>query len=80
MVYVPEGGYFLSMILRWQKGNTGYPLVDAGMRELWQTGWMQQNVRMTTAVFLVEFMNMHWKEGEKWYTDTLVSRATHILV
>lgn len=53
-------------ILRaWQKGRTGYPLVDAGMRELWETGWMHQNVRMVVAVFLTEICSISWVEGER---------------
>lgn len=59
-------------LLRWQQGRTGYPLVDAGMRELWATGWMCQNVRMAAAAFLCEVLNIHWKEGEKWFHHCLV--------
>lgn len=57
---------------RWCQGRTGYPLVDAGMRELWQTGWMHQNVRMVVAIFLVEYLNIHWVEGARWFHHTLV--------
>eukprot|EP00927_Polykrikos_kofoidii_P061037 TRINITY_DN55929_c0_g1_i1.p1 TRINITY_DN55929_c0_g1~~TRINITY_DN55929_c0_g1_i1.p1 ORF type:complete len:776 (-),score=112.48 TRINITY_DN55929_c0_g1_i1:168-2495(-) len=57
---------------RWQRGQTGFPLVDAGMRELWATGWMAQNVRMAAAVLLCELLNIHWVEGEKWFHHTLV--------
>nr|USW07797.1 CPD photolyase [Crypthecodinium cohnii] len=60
------------MLQRWQKGQTGYPLIDAGMRELWATGWMAQNVRMAAAVLLCEIMNISWVEGEKWFHHTLV--------
>lgn len=59
-------------LLAWQKGLTGIPLVDAGMRELWQTGYMHNRVRMVTASFLVKNMLQHWHEGEKWFWDTLV--------
>ena len=47
----------------WQRGRTGFPLVDAGMRELWATGWMQQSVRMVCAAFLVEYLSLHWVHG-----------------
>lgn len=50
----------------------GFPLVDAGMRELWQTGWMQQNMRMVCAAFLTEYLNISWVEGARWFHDTLV--------
>jgi len=56
----------------WQKGQTGYPLIDAGMRELWQTGYMHNRVRMVVASFLVKNLGLHWREGEKWFWDTLV--------
>lgn len=56
----------------WQKGLTGYPIVDAGMRELWQTGWMHNRVRMIAASFLVKDLLIDWREGEKWFWDTLV--------
>lgn len=56
---------------RWQRGETGFPIVDAGMRELWATGWMHQNVRMCCALFLIEYLNIHWVEGAKWFHDTL---------
>jgi len=55
----------------WQKGQTGYPIVDAGMRELWQTGWMHNRVRMITASFLVKHLLIPWQEGEKWFWDCL---------
>jgi deoxyribodipyrimidine photo-lyase len=57
---------------RWQKGETGYPLVDAGMRELWATGWMHNRVRMVAASFLVKHLMSPWQEGEAWFWDTLV--------
>jgi len=62
----PEG------LVAWQKGQTGYPMVDAGMRELWQTGWMHNRVRMIVASFLIKHLLIPWQEGEKWFWDTLV--------
>lgn len=59
-------------ITSWQRGQTGYPVVDAGMRELWATGWMHNRVRMTVASFLVKHLLMHWRAGEDWFWDTLV--------
>jgi len=56
----------------WQKGLTGFPIVDAGMRQLWQTGWMHNRVRMIVASFLVKELLIHWREGEAWFWDTLV--------
>lgn len=56
----------------WQKGLTGYPIVDAGMRQLWQTGWMHNRVRMIVASFLAKHLLVDWREGEKWFWDTLV--------
>ncbi len=56
----------------WTKGQTGYPLVDAGMRELWQTGWMHNRVRMIAASFLVKHLLIPWQQGEAWFWDTLV--------
>ena len=56
----------------WQQGMTGYPIVDAGMRELWATGWMHNRVRMITASFLVKHLLIDWREGERWFWDTLV--------
>ena len=55
----------------WQQGRTGYPIVDAGMRQLWQTGWMHNRVRMITASFLIKHLLIDWREGEKWFWDTL---------
>lgn len=57
---------------RWTAGQTGYPLVDAGMRELWQTGWMHNRVRMVVASFLVKHLLMPWQEGAAWFWDTLI--------
>jgi deoxyribodipyrimidine photo-lyase len=56
----------------WQRGLTGYPIVDAGMRELWTTGWMHNRVRMVTASFLIKHLLIDWRTGEKWFWDTLV--------
>lgn len=56
----------------WQKGQTGYPLIDAGMRELYETGWMHNRVRMITASFLTKHLLVPWQEGAKWFHDTLV--------
>jgi deoxyribodipyrimidine photo-lyase len=56
----------------WQQGRTGYPIVDAGMRELWATGWMHNRVRMIAASFLVKHLLIDWREGERWFWDTLV--------
>jgi deoxyribodipyrimidine photo-lyase len=56
----------------WQRGQTGYPVVDAGMRELWTTGWMHNRVRMIVASFLIKHLLVDWREGEAWFWDTLV--------
>jgi deoxyribodipyrimidine photo-lyase len=56
----------------WQRGLTGYPIVDAGMRELWHTGVMHNRVRMVVASFLVKHLLVDWREGEQWFWDTLV--------
>ncbi|MDR3527200.1 MAG: deoxyribodipyrimidine photo-lyase, partial [Rhizomicrobium sp.] len=56
----------------WQKGLTGYPIVDAGMRQLWQTGWMHNRVRMVVASFLIKHLLIDWRAGEAWFWDTLV--------
>jgi len=56
----------------WQRGQTGYPIVDAGMRELWQTGYMHNRVRMVVASFLCKHLLQHWRHGEDWFWDTLV--------
>jgi deoxyribodipyrimidine photo-lyase len=57
---------------QWQKGMTGYPIVDAGMRQLWQTGWMHNRVRMIAASFLVKDLLISWQAGASWFWDTLV--------
>ncbi|WP_249785560.1 MULTISPECIES: deoxyribodipyrimidine photo-lyase [unclassified Bradyrhizobium] len=56
----------------WQRGRTGYPIVDAGLRELWHTGVMHNRVRMVVASFLVKHLLIDWREGEAWFWDTLV--------
>lgn len=56
----------------WKRGQTGYPLVDAGMRQLWATGWMHNRVRMIVASFLIKHLLIDWREGEAWFWDTLV--------
>ena len=56
----------------WQRGLTGYPLVDAGMRELWHTGWMHNRVRLIVASFLTKNLRHHWLAGARWFWDTLV--------
>ena len=56
----------------WQRGQTGYPLVDAGMRQLWRTGWMHNRVRMIVASFLVKDLLQPWQAGARWFWDTLV--------
>jgi deoxyribodipyrimidine photo-lyase len=56
----------------WQQGRTGYPIVDAGMRQLWRTGWMHNRVRMIVASFLVKHLRISWQQGAAWFWDTLV--------
>ncbi len=56
----------------WQQGRTGFPIIDAGMRELWQTGYMHNRVRMITASFLVKNCLIDWQQGAAWFWDTLV--------
>ncbi|MFN5777916.1 MAG: FAD-binding domain-containing protein, partial [Novosphingobium sp.] len=59
-------------LMAWQQGRTGYPIVDAGMRELWATGWMHNRVRMIVASFLIKHLLIDWRRGEEWFWDTLV--------
>jgi len=59
-------------IKKWKQGMTGYPIVDAGMRELYETGWMHNRVRMVVASFLVKHLRIHWMEGEKHFKNCLV--------
>ncbi len=70
-----------SSLRAWQRGLTGYPLVDAGMRQLWQTGWMHNRVRMVVASFLVKDLLISWQAGAQWFWDTLVDadRANNTL-
>jgi len=56
----------------WQTGATGYPIVDAGMRQLWRTGWMHNRVRMVVASFLTKHLLLPWQDGARWFWDTLV--------
>jgi deoxyribodipyrimidine photo-lyase len=56
----------------WRRGQTGYPIVDAGMRQLWQTGWMHNRVRMIVASFLTKHLLVDWRVGEAWFWDTLL--------
>ncbi len=56
----------------WQQGRTGYPIVDAGMRQLWHSGWMHNRVRMIVAGFLIKHLLIDWRKGESWFWDTLV--------
>ncbi len=60
------------LLRAWQKGETGYPIVDAGMRQLWATGWMHNRVRMIAASFLVKDLLQPWQEGAAWFMETLV--------
>lgn len=64
----PEG----KKLRAWQRGRTGYPIVDAGMRQLWHTGWMHNRVRMVVASFLVKHLRLNWTHGAAWFWDTLV--------
>ncbi len=67
-----EQGDGAAHLKAWQKGLTGYPIVDAGMRELWHTGWMHNRVRMVVGSFLVKHLLLDWRHGERWFWDTLV--------
>ena len=60
------------LLKAWQRGQTGYPIVDAGMRELWATGWMHNRVRMVVASFLVKHLRLPWQHGAEWFWNTLV--------
>lgn len=64
--------YDQNLFNKWTRGKTGIPLVDAGMRQLWQTGWMHNRVRMITASFLSKNLRLPWQWGEQWFFDTLV--------
>ncbi len=60
------------LLRAWQRGETGFPIVDAGMRQLWQTGWMHNRVRMIVGSLLVKNARIPWQTGERWFWDTLV--------
>ncbi|EIJ43185.1 deoxyribodipyrimidine photolyase [Beggiatoa alba B18LD] len=60
------------LLMAWQRGETGYPIIDAGMRELWTTGWMHNRVRMLVASFLTKNLLLPWQTGARWFWDTLV--------
>lgn len=61
-----------ALLKAWQRGQTGYPLVDAGMRELWATGYMHNRVRMVVASFLIKHLRQDWRKGAAWFWDTLL--------
>ncbi len=61
-----------TQLAAWRSGNTGIPMVDAGMRELWRTGWMHNRVRMVVASFLTKNLLVPWQQGARWFWDTLV--------
>ena len=60
------------VLAAWQRGRTGVPIIDAGMRELWHTGWMHNRVRMLAASYLTKHLRLHWRHGARWFWDTLV--------
>jgi len=60
------------LLRKWQKGETGFPLIDAGMRQLWHTGWMHNRVRMVVASFLIKNLLIDWRLGQEWFWDCLV--------
>ena len=69
----PNRGHVIEEELEaWQQGRTGYPIVDAGMRQLWAIGWMHNRVRMIAASFLIKHLLIDWRHGERWFWDTLV--------
>ena len=69
----PNRGHLIAEELEaWQQGRTGYPIVDAGMRQLWQIGWMHNRVRMIAASFLTKHLLIDWTHGEQWFWDCLV--------
>lgn len=61
-----------ALLQRWQQGRTGIPIIDAGMRQLWQTGWMHNRVRMICSSFLTKNLGLHWLQGARWFWDTLL--------
>lgn len=64
--------YQREYLLAWQRGETGYPLVDAAMKQLWHCGWMHNRLRMVVASFLTKHLLLHWRQGADWFRDTLV--------
>lgn len=64
----------------WKRGQTGIPIVDAGMRQLWATGWMHNRVRMITASYLIKHLGVHWRDGMAWFEDTLVDADLNVNV
>ncbi|MDQ5769856.1 cryptochrome/photolyase family protein [Thiothrix subterranea] len=68
----PWADDYAAVLSRWQQGQTGFPIIDAGMRELWQTGWMHNRVRMIVASLLTKNLLVPWQVGEQWFRDTLV--------
>lgn len=67
-----DDGIHAEALARWQQGRSGIPIVDAGMRELWHTGWMHNRVRMIVASLLTKNLRLHWLHGARWFWDTLV--------
>ncbi|MEY4953305.1 MAG: hypothetical protein RL299_1729 [Pseudomonadota bacterium] len=67
-----EGAEAEADLKAWQQGRTGYPIVDAGMRQLWHSGWMHNRVRMIVASFLIKHLLIDWRRGEQWFWDTLL--------
>jgi deoxyribodipyrimidine photo-lyase len=61
-----------ALLRAWREGRTGYPAVDAGMRQLWESGWMHNRLRMITGSFLVKHLLQPWQDGARWFWDTLV--------
>ncbi|WP_028489041.1 cryptochrome/photolyase family protein [Thiothrix lacustris] len=70
--HFPWADNYTDVLERWQRGQTGFPIIDAGMRELWQTGWMHNRVRMIVASLLTKNLLVPWQVGEQWFRDTLV--------
>lgn len=70
--WVPDSAESRRHLQAWQRGQTGIPIIDAGMRELWQTGWMHNRVRMIVASFLTKNLRLHWLHGAQWFWDTLL--------
>ena len=68
----PWAAEYTEALTAWRKGMTGFPIVDAGMRELWHSGWMHNRVRMMVASFLTKNLRISWLEGARWFWDTLV--------